>query len=52
MTDVAEANGIVLIKPNGTVNFLNRTYWGATEACCDFVGVGPWDSIYVDALIT
>ncbi len=40
LANVAKANGMVYLYPNGIVDFNKARYWKATDACCDFLEVG------------
>ena len=47
----AEAAGILLAMPEGTIDGLGHRFWNATDACCDFFGTGVDDVGYLLALI-
>jgi polyhydroxybutyrate depolymerase len=46
-----EAQGFVLLSPDGLVDRLGRRYWNATDACCDFSGSGVDDVGYLTGLL-
>ncbi|MFU8807266.1 MAG: alpha/beta hydrolase family esterase [Bradymonadaceae bacterium] len=45
------AYGFITIQPDGTKNPEDKTFWNATEACCDFYGSGVDDLAYLEELI-
>ena len=48
---VVEAEGFLFLHPDGTPDILNRRYWDATPACCNFFAPPVDDSSYLRALI-
>ncbi len=48
---VAAAHGFMYVHPDGTMDSSGRTFWNATNACCDFDGLAPDDSTYLADLI-
>lgn len=46
-----EARGFVLVAPDGLVDDDGARFWNATDACCDFYGVGTDDVAYLTGLI-
>jgi len=49
---LAEANTVLYMYPDGTVDKLGHRFWNATDACCDFFGVPVDDVSYLTSLIT
>lgn len=45
-----DADGFVLVTPEGLVDSEGNTYWNATETCCDFDGAGPDDERFLTGL--
>jgi len=43
--------GMLLLIPDGTVDANGNRFWNATDACCDFGGIGPDDVSYLRGLI-
>jgi polyhydroxybutyrate depolymerase len=43
---------MILVAPNGTIGIINKRFWKATEACCDFLNTPFLDDVaYVNSLI-
>lgn len=51
LTRVADAKTFLYATPEGTVDAQGKRFWNATDACCDFYGVGVDDVAYVNAII-
>ena len=49
---LAEANTVLYMYPDGTVDELGHRFWNANDACCDFFGVPVDDVAYLTSLIT
>ena len=49
---LAEANTVLYMYPDGTVDKLGNRFWNASDACCDFFGVPVDDVAYLTSLIT
>ncbi|TNV72229.1 hypothetical protein FGO68_gene1113 [Halteria grandinella] len=47
----ASENGFVYLYPEGIKNVQSERYWKATDACCDFAGMGLDDVGYLRDLI-
>lgn len=47
----AQTHGYLLAYPDGTVDGSGGRFWNATDACCDFGGVGVDDVAYLTALL-
>jgi polyhydroxybutyrate depolymerase len=50
-TEVVDAKGFVLARPNGTLNSLGKRFWNATDYCCDFDRTEVDDVAFVRALV-
>ena len=48
---IANAHGFLLLLPDGLLDPLNRRFWNATDACCNFFASTTDDSAYVRGLI-
>ncbi len=48
---LVEAEGVLLLAPEGTRDAANNQFWNATDYCCNFAGSDVDDSAYVRALI-
>jgi len=48
---LVDSEGILLAAPDGTVNQMNREFWNATDACCNFDGSSVDDVAYLSGLI-
>jgi len=51
MERLARTRGFILITPDGTRDASDRLFWNATDACCDFGGVGVDDVAYLTGLV-
>jgi polyhydroxybutyrate depolymerase len=49
--DVAAEQGILVAYPDGLKDGMNRRFWNATDACCNFTGGEQDDVAYLTALI-
>lgn len=49
--EVADERGFLVAYPDGTVDGLNRRFWNATDACCNFTGSEIDDVAYLTAVI-
>jgi len=49
--DLVEDAGVLMLAPEGTDDEEGSLFWNATDACCDFYGVGVDDVAYVGGLI-
>lgn len=47
----AAAQGMLFLRPDGTINSEGLRFWNAFEACCDFNGSGVDDVAYIKGLI-
>ncbi len=48
---LADARGVLIAHPDGTVDATGKRFWNATDACCDLGGVGVDDVAYLNALV-
>lgn len=48
---LAESRGFLLCYPEGTTDLAGLRFWNATDACCDFDGLGVDDSAYLRDVI-
>jgi polyhydroxybutyrate depolymerase len=48
---LAESRGFLLCYPEGMMDGEGSRFWSATEACCDFGGLGVDDSAYLRGVI-
>ena len=48
---IADAENILLVGPEGTVNSKGSHFWSATDACCDFEHTGVDDVKYLTDLV-
>jgi polyhydroxybutyrate depolymerase len=48
----AEADTVLYMHPDGTVDTAGNRFWNATDACCDFYGSPVDDVAYLSSLIT
>jgi polyhydroxybutyrate depolymerase len=48
----AEADTVLYIHPDGTIDATGNRFWNATNACCDFYGSTVDDVAYLSSLIT
>ncbi|WP_117212889.1 alpha/beta hydrolase family esterase [Allorhizocola rhizosphaerae] len=51
LTAESQRRGFLLAMPDGTKDREGRRFWNATQACCDFGGLGTDDSGYLSRLI-
>ncbi len=51
MSRATRMRGMLLVIPDGTVDARGNRFWNATDACCDFDGIGPDDVGYLRGLI-
>jgi polyhydroxybutyrate depolymerase len=49
--DLASEQGLLLVYPDGQIDRQGKTFWNATEACCDFWGQGGDDLAYLSAVL-
>ena len=47
----ADKHGFLYAHPDGTFDSTSKRFWNATDACCDFGGVGVDDVTYLSGLI-
>ncbi len=50
-TDESDRRGFLLALPDGTKDRQGRSFWNATDACCDFGRTGTDDSGYLGRLL-
>ncbi|MCU1282065.1 MAG: hypothetical protein JWM53_5611 [bacterium] len=48
---LADARGVFVAHPDGTLNAGNSRFWNATDACCDEQGSGVDDVAYLNAVV-
>jgi polyhydroxybutyrate depolymerase len=48
---VADAQGLLLVHPDGTTDGRGDQFWNATDACCNFMGSTVDDSSFLAAVI-
>jgi polyhydroxybutyrate depolymerase len=48
---LAESKGFLYVHPDGTLNAINKQFWNATDACCNFYGSTVDDSKYLIDLV-
>jgi polyhydroxybutyrate depolymerase len=48
---LADARGVFVAHPDGTVGADGSRFWNATDACCDFNHTGVDDVAYLNALV-
>jgi polyhydroxybutyrate depolymerase len=51
MQEVTEKYGFIYLHPDGTKDYLGKQMWNSTDACCDYLNVGPNDVDYMNRLI-
>jgi len=51
LSDVVDELGFLYLRPEGTLDCEGRSFWDATEVCCDFCGVDVDDSGYLRDVI-
>jgi polyhydroxybutyrate depolymerase len=51
MSDAAMERGVVFAAPDGTPDMLDRPFWNATDACCNFDGIEVDDVTYLIGLV-
>lgn len=51
MTRAVREAGFYLVLPDGTIDEPGNRFWNATDACCDFEGIGVDDVAYIRGLI-
>ncbi len=51
MSTKVSSRGFILITPDGTPDADGYLHWNATDACCDFGGIGTNDVAYISSLI-
>jgi polyhydroxybutyrate depolymerase len=49
--DLAQERGFVLVSPEGQTDRDGKTFWVATDACCDFWDKGGDDIAYLSAVL-
>lgn len=49
--DLASEQGFLIVYPDGQPDREGKTFWNATEACCDFWGKGGDDLAYLSAVL-
>lgn len=48
---LAQARGVLVAYPDGTLDRDGRRFWNATDACCDLYGSGVDDVAYLTAVL-
>jgi polyhydroxybutyrate depolymerase len=51
LTTNASARGILVARPDGTLDSKGRRFWNATDSCCDFDHTGTDDVAYLTAVL-
>ncbi len=51
LTAESDRRGFLYAMPDGTPDRQGKKFWNATDACCDFYGIGVDDSAYLSRLI-
>ncbi len=47
----ADERGYIYAVPDGTVDSMNKRFWNATDACCNFYGSTVDDSAYLSGVV-
>ncbi len=48
---IADAKGLLLVHPDGTIDAQKKRFWNATDACCDFNKTNVDDVGYITGLV-